>query len=52
MFNKWQLVEKSKPMVCEQFNVVWGTSTIRHVYIDVYRKKKFNGIYKYKNVIK
>ena len=52
MFSKWELYEEDKRMICESFNAIWGTSSKRPVIVDVYRKKKFNGMHKYKNVIK
>lgn len=52
MFNKWILIEEAKPMICESFNVMWGYSQTRKVLVEVYRKKKFDGTYKYKNVIR
>lgn len=50
MFKKWELIEKEKRMVCERFNPFFGYSSYL-VYVDIYRKKKFNGTYKYKKVI-
>lgn len=50
MFGKWELVEENKPMVCESFDTLFCIVEHHIVYVDVYRKKKWNGIYKYKNV--
>lgn len=52
MFGKWELVEEAKPMVCRSFNVVFGYSAPYWVTVDVYRKKRLNGMYKYKSVIR
>lgn len=53
MFEKWELVEENKPMteVTDGFMLPNGCRE-REVHVDVYRKKKLNGIYKYKNVIR
>ena len=51
MFSKWELVEQKKPMVVVYYGLLYG-SHARHVYVDVYRKKRLNGMYKYKNVIR
>jgi len=52
MFQKWELVEENKRMVCETHNPIMGHISTGIVYIDVYRKKKMNGIYKYKQVVR
>lgn len=51
MFNKWELVEENKLMIKRSYNALRGVSEI-YVHVDVYCKKKLNGIYKYKNVIR
>ena len=51
-FGKWELVEEGKPMINEEFNPVTGYRRVHNVIVDVYRKKKLNGIYKYKSIIR
>jgi hypothetical protein len=50
MFSKWELIEEDVPMIRTTYysvNLILSKEKIR---VDVYRKKKWNGIYKYKNV--
>lgn len=52
LFGKWELFEEGKPMICESYHVLWDTTRTHRVIVDVYRKKKLNGMYKYKTVIR
>jgi hypothetical protein len=49
---QWELVEEDRPMIQTSFNPLTEMSFEKDVLVDVYRKKKRNGIYKYKNVVK
>lgn len=48
----WELVEEGKKMICQSFNAIYGYSDSYPVIVDVYRKKRWNGIYKYKYVVR
>jgi hypothetical protein len=48
--NKWELVQENVSMTSVGFNPIWGEMSRGTVYVDVYRKKMRNGLYKYKNV--
>lgn len=48
--NKWELHQESVRMECVSHNPIWGEISRGTVYVDVYRKKRRNGMYKYKNV--
>lgn len=51
MFSKWELVEEGKIMEKRMVAVAWGyESPLIRCVVDVYRKKRWNGIYKYKYV--
>lgn len=50
IFSKWELVEENKEMIEESFNPFWNANKIRRVRCDVYRKRKWNGTYKYKYI--
>lgn len=50
MFTKWELMQSGKTMFEDSFDIAWGVKTTRQVFCDVYRKKRFNGTYKYKYV--
>ena len=52
LFGKWELVEEGKHMVNHEYNPCTGYSNTYPVIVDVYRKKRLNGMYKYKNVIR
>ena len=47
---KWELVQENEPYVQVTFNPILGVITEGAVMCDVYRKKKRNGLYKYKQV--
>ena len=47
---KWELVEEGKAMVRSDFYPVTGYERNTPVIVDVYRKRRRNGTYKYKNV--
>lgn len=49
---KWELVEEGKRMISRSFNVFYGYGKPVPVLVDVYRKKKWNGVYKYKTVVR
>ena len=48
----WELVEENKRMYQELNNPILGRVSEGYVFVDVYRKRKSNGTYKYKNVIR
>ena len=48
MFQKWELVEEARHMICVETNM-FGSCRYR-VLADVYRKRKIDGTYKYKYV--
>ncbi len=50
MFKKWELVEENKSMIEKSFNFITEYSYSRSIIVDVYRKKKLNGTFKYKYV--
>jgi len=53
MFNKWELVEENKSMVQVVYGYLFPEGREEApVHVDVYRKKKLNGMYKYKYVIR
>lgn len=52
MFGKWELVETDKVMIEEIYYPMWMEVRTKRVICDMYRKKKWNGIYKYKYVRK
>ena len=53
LFTKWELVEENKLMTEVTYGLLLPRGfNERCVHVDVYRKKKLNGIYKYKNVIR
>lgn len=47
---QWELVEENKRMYQEVTNPIMGKVSEGYVFIDVYRKMRRNGTYKYKNV--
>ena len=49
---KWELVEENKPMILETTYHYTGNKRAQTVYVDVYRKLKFSGMYKYKTIIR
>lgn len=51
LFNKWEQILWSYPMVAYNIDIFYNVKTTREVYVDVYRKKKWNGVYKYKRKI-
>lgn len=48
--NPWELVEENKLMIEESYHPLTTEFRSRKVHVDVYKKKKFNGTYKYKYV--
>jgi hypothetical protein len=51
--NKWELIEENKRMISYQYNPIIGWEGKKTpVTVDVYRKLKRNGIYKYKHVVR
>ena len=46
----WELVKENQRMFQEVTNPIIGKISEGYVYIDVYRKKRRNGTYKYKNI--
>lgn len=46
---KWEHVG-TKVMIRERFNAIWGIARTDRVLCDVYRKKRWNGMYKFKYV--
>jgi len=49
---QWELVEEGKKMICQSFNAFFGYAKPILVLVDIYRKKKWDGIYKYKYVVR
>lgn len=49
---KWELYQENVRMDSVDFNPIWGETSRGTVYVDVYRKKQRNGIYKYKTIVK
>lgn len=49
---KWELYRENVRMDSVGFNPIWGETSRGTVYVDVYRKKRRNGIYKYKTIVK
>jgi len=49
---KWELVEEGKKMMSQSFNAFSGYSNPIPVFVDIYRKKRWNGIYKYKHIVR
>jgi hypothetical protein len=52
MFQKWELVSEGQRMLQHTVNPIMGLVSRGFVIVDVYRKKKMNGMYKYKNVVR
>lgn len=52
MFGKWELVEENVEKILVISNMYSFRTSHKTVYVDIYRKKKLNGIYKYKTVIR
>lgn len=50
MFSKWELVEENRVMIERSFSIWDENYHERRVLVDVYRKKRFNGTYKYKYI--
>jgi hypothetical protein len=49
LFQKWELFEENKLLIEQSTNILYGTTEFPGRY-DVYRKKKWNGMFKYKTV--
>jgi len=50
LFPKWELVEEGKITYCTRYNDLLGKTGPIIVLVDVFRKKKLNGLYKYRTV--
>jgi len=50
--NKWELVEEMKPMVQRGVDLWKNRVFMQRVFVDVYRKKRWNGLYKFKMVVR
>jgi len=48
MRNKWELIEENAVRRKVVGNFLLGTISEGEVYVDIYKKKKWNGLYKYK----
>jgi len=47
---KWELIKEEVTYKKDVYNFGWGTIQTYDVFVDIYRKKKWNGTYKYKKV--
>jgi len=52
MFKKWELIKENQERIMERYYPLTYITIIERVIVDIYRKKKFNGIWKYKYVVK
>ena len=47
---RWELVEENKPMIKNIIYPILGLQSNYSVVVDIYRKKKWNGTYKYRTI--
>jgi len=52
MKNKWELIEENVPKILEKHWPFLNITKTYNVRIDLYRKKKWDGTYKYKHKIR
>ena len=48
----WELIEEDVPQIMEKNYPFLGITNKFNVLVDIYRKKKRNGLFKYKKVVK